>query len=127
MHRDGALRILELHGLTAADLENSTDLPYGTAEREEWLRNGGTATQLTQNCSGKHAAMAATCVINGWPVRGYLDPAHPLQQLVAATVPELTGEEPGRHQHRRLRHPAVRPHPARHGPRLRPPCVRRRP
>lgn len=93
-HRDGALRILDLHGLTPEDLQNSTDLPYGTAEREQWLGGGGTATQLTQNCSGKHAAMAATCVINGWPVRGYLDPAHPLQQLVARTVVDLTGEEP---------------------------------
>lgn len=93
-HRDGAGRILELHGLSAADLANSTDLPYGVSEREEWLRSGGHPTQLTQNCSGKHAAMAATCVINGWPVRGYLDPTHPLQQLVRATVTELTGEEP---------------------------------
>ncbi|MDQ0079393.1 asparaginase [Arthrobacter oryzae] len=96
VHRDGALRILEMHGLTTDALENSTDLPYGSDEREEWLRNGGTATQLTQNCSGKHAAMAATCVINGWPVRGYLDPGHPLQRLVANTVRELTGEEPER-------------------------------
>jgi L-asparaginase II len=93
-HRDGALRILELHGLAPSDLENSSDLPYGTAEREDWLRTGGRATQITQNCSGKHAAMAATCVLNGWPVRGYLDPSHPLQQLVAQTVTELTGEDP---------------------------------
>ena len=95
-HRDGALRILELHGLTPEDLENSTDLPYGVREREEWLGGGGQATQLAQNCSGKHAAMAATCVINGWPVLGYLDPAHPLQQLVARTVADLTGEDPER-------------------------------
>ena len=93
-HRDGALRILDLHGLTPGDLRNSTDLPYGTREREQWLGSGGTATQLTQNCSGKHAAMAATCVVNGWPVQGYLDPAHPLQQHVARTVVDLTGEEP---------------------------------
>ncbi|WP_374209952.1 asparaginase [Pseudarthrobacter raffinosi] len=93
-HRDGALRILELHGLAPSDLENSTDLPYGATEREEWLRSGGHATRLTQNCSGKHAAMAATCVINGWPVKGYLDPSHPLQQLIASTVAELTGEAP---------------------------------
>jgi L-asparaginase II len=96
IHRDGALQILQLHGLTPADLENSTDLPYGVREREEWLSGGGQATQLAQNCSGKHAAMAATCVINGWPVRGYLDPAHALQQLVARTVVELTGEQPER-------------------------------
>jgi len=95
-HRDGARRILDLHGLAPGDLENSTDLPYGAREREDWLGSGGQATQLAQNCSGKHAAMAATCVINGWPVRGYLDPGHPLQQLVARTVAELTGEEPER-------------------------------
>jgi L-asparaginase II len=93
-HRNGARRILELHGLTPADLENSTDLPYGTREREQWLGEGGQPSQLAQNCSGKHAAMTATCVVNGWPVRGYLDPTHPLQQLVARTVAELTGEEP---------------------------------
>jgi L-asparaginase II len=40
--------------------------------------------------------MAATCVINGWPVQGYLDPTHPLQQLVAQTVADLTGEDPQR-------------------------------
>ena len=93
-HRQGALRILKQHGLSVSDFGNSRDLPYGPAEREEWLRNGGRSTQLTQNCSGKHAAMAATCTINGWPVKGYLDPSHPLQRLVAATVTELTGEEP---------------------------------
>ena len=93
-HRQGALRILEQQGLSVSDFGNSRDLPYGPAEREEWLRNGGRSTQLTQNCSGKHAAMAATCSINGWPVKGYLDPSHPLQRLVAATVTELTGEEP---------------------------------
>jgi L-asparaginase II len=96
VHRDGAWRILDLHGLTPGDLENSTDLPYGANEREKWLADGGQATQLAQNCSGKHAAMAATCVINGWPVQGYLDPAHPLQQLVARTVTDLTGEDPER-------------------------------
>lgn len=95
-HRDGARRILDLHGLTPAVLENSTDLPYGAREREEWLAGGGQATQLAQNCSGKHAAMVATCVINGWPVRGYLGQAHPLQRLVARTVAELTGEKPDR-------------------------------
>lgn len=93
-HREGALRILELHGLSVSNFENSTDLPYGVLEREDWLRNGGGPTQLTQNCSGKHAAMAATCVINGWPVQGYLDPTHPLQQVVARTVLDLAGEEP---------------------------------
>ena len=64
------MRILQLHGLTEAALENTVDLPYGDTERQNWLRAGGEASQLAQNCSGKHAAMAATCAINGWPVAG---------------------------------------------------------
>jgi L-asparaginase II len=44
------------------------------------------------NCSGKHAGMLATCVVNGWPVEGYLDPKHPLQVAMAAAVTDLAGE-----------------------------------
>lgn len=93
MHRDGATEILKLHGLTEAALANSTDLPYGVQEREEWLRAGNGPTQIAQNCSGKHASMAAVCVINGWPVEGYLHPGHPLQVLVRDTITDLTGED----------------------------------
>lgn len=93
MHREGAAEILKLHGLTEAALGNSTDLPYGVAEREEWLRAGNGPTQIAQNCSGKHASMTAVCVINGWPVEGYLHPEHPLQVLVRDTITDLTGEE----------------------------------
>jgi L-asparaginase II len=46
-------------------------------------------SRLRFNCSGKHAAMLAACVRSGWPVRGYLDPAHPLQAHIRATVEEL--------------------------------------
>jgi L-asparaginase II len=44
------------------------------------------------NCSGKHSAMLATCVVNDWPLETYLDPAHPLQKAIRATVEELTCE-----------------------------------
>lgn len=47
---------------------------------------------LAQNCSGKHAAMLYTCQLNGWTVHAFLDPAHPLQQAIAATTAELTGQ-----------------------------------
>jgi L-asparaginase II len=36
--------------------------------------------------------MLATCVENGWPVRSYLDPDHPLQRLIGQTVAELAAE-----------------------------------
>ena len=47
---------------------------------------------IQMNCSGKHAAMLATCVTNGWPTETYLDADHPLQQAIAATFARTTGE-----------------------------------
>ena len=44
------------------------------------------------NCSGKHAAMLATCVANGWDVATYRQPDHPLQVAIAETFAEMTGE-----------------------------------
>jgi L-asparaginase II len=93
MHQEGARRILDLYGLDEQAMANTPDLPYGRAESAEWLRRGGTAGRLAQNCSGKHAAMLATCAINGWPASGYLEPSHPLQQVIAGVVGELTGED----------------------------------
>ena len=55
--------------------------------------SGGSKTSIQMNCSGKHAAMLATCVINGWPIENYLDREHPLQQAIAKTFAEVTGEE----------------------------------
>jgi len=44
------------------------------------------------NCSGKHAAMLATCVAAGWPTASYRDPAHPLQAEIRRTIERLSGE-----------------------------------
>ena len=37
--------------------------------------------------------MLATCVVNGWDTATYRDPAHPLQEAIAETLAELTGDE----------------------------------
>ena len=44
------------------------------------------------NCSGKHAAMLLTCVVNGWDTATYREPDHPLQRASGTTFAELTGE-----------------------------------
>ncbi|WP_020138463.1 asparaginase [Streptomyces sp. 351MFTsu5.1] len=91
-HLDGARRILDLAGITEAALRNVPDMPFGPAVRDEWIRDGRGPSRLAQNCSGKHAAMLYTCVLNDWPLDGYLDPAHPLQQAIAEIVEDLTGQ-----------------------------------
>lgn len=93
-HLDGVRRILALSGLEVSDLRNTPDRPLDEHERTAWLIAGRGPSSLAQNCSGKHAAMLATCRVNGWDLTGYLDPEHPLQQAVSATVGDLTGEQP---------------------------------
>jgi len=93
IHQDTARSILASHGFDESALANTPDLPYGVAEREQWLRAGKSETRLAQNCSGKHSAMIATCSVNSWPVESYLDPAHPLPRLIREVVEELTGEQ----------------------------------
>lgn len=88
----GIRRILELAGLTEDDLRNVPDLPFDPVIREAWLQDGRLPSQLAQNCSGKHAAMLLTALHRGWSLDDYLDPAHPLQQAVAETVEDLTGQ-----------------------------------
>jgi len=67
-------------------------LPLSEAAAEALLAAGGGPTRLHMNCSGKHAAMLATCTAAGWPTKGYLDPAHPLQVALQAAIERLAGE-----------------------------------
>jgi len=85
-------RILAAAGLTADALDNTPDLPLDRAAAHALLRSGADADRLHQNCSGKHAAMLATCVRNGWPTDGYRDPEHPVQRAVRTTIEGLAGE-----------------------------------
>ncbi|MFJ2511564.1 asparaginase [Streptomyces griseoviridis] len=91
-HLAGARRILALAELTEDRLRNVPDLPFGTAVRDTWIREGRAPSRLAQNCSGKHAAMLYTCALNGWSLDDYLDPGHPLQQAIAEIVEDLTGQ-----------------------------------
>ena len=91
-HLEGVQRILAGARLSEHDLQNTPDLPYDESARNAWIASGREATSLAQNCSGKHSAMLATCVANGWDTVTYLEPQHPLQRLMMQTLAELCGE-----------------------------------
>jgi L-asparaginase II len=93
LHLDGVRRILTEAGLDVDDLQTPPDVPLDEAAREDWLRAGNRRERIVMNCSGKHAAMLATAVARGWPMQTYLDPAHPLQLAIRATIEELTAEK----------------------------------
>ena len=91
-HVDGVRRILASAGLDESALRTPPDWPLDDERREELIRAGEAKAPVLMNCSGKHAAMLATCVANGWPTDSYLEVDHPLQQALLATFAATTGE-----------------------------------
>ena len=82
--------ILRGAGLTTSDLQNTADFPIGRAERQAWGSNP--PSRLAQGCSGKHAGMLATCVVNGWDTNTYLEFEHPLQIAIRQEIETLIGD-----------------------------------
>jgi L-asparaginase II len=95
-HVEGVRRILAGAGLDDSALRNTPRLPLHEPSARAVVRAGGAEASVYADCSGKHAGMLATCVVNGWPVETYLDPDHPLQ---AALLAEFEGAVAERSAH----------------------------
>ena len=91
-HVEGVRKILSSAGLTEDDLRCPPSWPLDPETARRVIACGEDMSRIRMNCSGKHAAMLASCVLNGWPTRGYLAPEHPLQQAIRRTVEELAGQ-----------------------------------
>ena len=61
---------------------DSVDLPVPPGARWRTVHH---------NCSGKHSGFLAWCRLHGMPSAGYVDPAHPLQQAIRATLADTVG------------------------------------
>lgn len=91
-HLEGVRRILAGAGLFEAELQTPPDHPLDDSAREQAILSGARPSSVAMNCSGKHAAMLATCVANGWDTSTYRAADHPLQRRLRDTFAELTGE-----------------------------------
>ena len=91
-HMAGVRRILAQGGLDESALQTPPDYPLDDTARDAVIRAGGARQPVLMNCSGKHAAMLLTCVVNGWDTATYREPGHPLQRAIAESFTALTGE-----------------------------------
>lgn len=97
IHLAGARQILETAGLTEAALQNTPSLPLDADAAFAWRQAGHGPESISANCSGKHAAMLAACVASDFDLDTYRSPDHPLQQAVASTIAEFTGDTTSPH------------------------------
>jgi L-asparaginase II len=92
-HVTGVRKILASAGLAEDALQCPPSLPLDEGAQRRFLAAGGHPDRVHMNCSGKHAAMLATCVTAGWPTGTYRDPSHPLQREIKAKLEQLSGEK----------------------------------
>jgi L-asparaginase II len=90
-HIDLVIKMLEQRDIPISALKNAVDKPLGEKEKITWGEKS--ASQLAQNCSGKHAGMLITCKQNGWDMATYLDIHHPLQIAIKNEIELLAGEK----------------------------------
>jgi L-asparaginase II len=91
IHIDLVTKMLEKRDIPLSAMKNATDKPLGEKEKISWGDKAG--TQLTQNCSGKHAGMLITCQQNGWDMKTYLEMNHPLQIAIKNEIELLASEK----------------------------------
>jgi L-asparaginase II len=90
---DGVRRILAMSGLDESALQMPAEWPLDQEAREAAIRNGDAKSSLAMNCSGKHAGMIRTTVLNGGDISSYRDPDHPTQLAIARTIDDLAQEQ----------------------------------
>ncbi|MFI5084403.1 MAG: asparaginase [Actinomycetales bacterium] len=91
-HLDVASGMLAAAGVREDQLGCPAAWPRDSEARAWLVRHDRGKSRLAMNCSGKHAAFLWACTENGWDLRSYLEPNHPLQQRVRSVVEEYCGE-----------------------------------
>jgi L-asparaginase II len=92
-HVEAVRALLADAGLDESALGCPPDYPLGEAARVAWIRARRDPAPVAMNCSGKHAAMLATCVARGWSVPGYLGVDHPLQRACRVEIEDRAREK----------------------------------
>ncbi len=88
-HRRAVLSILNKIGLAERDLDCGHVYPEDQKVKNALIKLGKRPSCIFSCCSGKHAAMLALCRLYDYPIKGYLLPEHPVQQLMVKTLAEL--------------------------------------
>ena len=94
-HVEIAASMLASIGLSEHDLACGGHEPLSRRGARLLREQSLAPTRLHNNCSGKHSAMLASALRQGWPSAGYDLPSHPVQQQIRRLLGRWTGVENG--------------------------------
>lgn len=90
-HVETARSILAKAGVSESLLACGTHQPLLRERARELAAAGVRPSPVMSNCSGKHAGMLALAAFHRWPLKGYEQAAHPVQERMTAELAGWTG------------------------------------
>ena len=90
-HVEAARAMLQKIGAHEDALACGAHVPLGKSAAYALEKAGREPGRVHNNCSGKHAGMLALARYYGWPLVGYHEATHPVQQRMLAEVARWTG------------------------------------
>ncbi len=91
IHVKTARGMMDKLGYDLSAYECGVHSPYDKSSRLDIIKNNSEFLPLHNNCSGKHAGMLCLAKYLGVSHKGYVEPEHPVQKQIIATVNDLTG------------------------------------
>lgn len=89
-HVETAAAIQARIGVSESDLLCGIHEPMHEVTAEAMRARGDPFTPNRHNCSGKHTGFLASTVLHHEPKQDYINPRHPVQELVIKTFAEMT-------------------------------------
>lgn len=89
VHTDIIKGLLDKIGLDESYLKCGFHQPLSKTRQKELLLDNIKLSTLHNNCSGKHTMMLGLCKMNGWDLKTYDEPNHPLQIEIKKKIYEL--------------------------------------
>jgi len=89
-HVEAARSMLRKIGASEDALACGPHAPFHEASAKALREAGQQPARIHNNCSGKHAGMLALAQHMGWPLAGYHDLAHPVQQRILREIAAWT-------------------------------------
>jgi L-asparaginase II len=88
-HIETIKNILKKIGLSENFLLCPPQMPLNEKAKNELIQNKKSCKAIHNNCSGKHSAMLAYCVLKNFDLKTYNELTHPLQQHILKYVADL--------------------------------------
>jgi len=91
LHVSTAAALLRKGDFDEEDLLCGAHAPFDEKAAADLRASGEAPSPLHNNCSGKHAGMLLATRVMDAPSANYIDPEHPLQEIIRTTVADFTG------------------------------------